>query len=76
MFFIRNDSNFLLKRFIYKIELLGCHSNIELRLIEVEVNFSGISLTSFRGQCDTFLMADNFHSVRYFFFPDFLIFLF
>ena len=46
MFFIRNDSNFLLKRFIYKIELLGCHSNIELRLIEVEVNFSGISLTS------------------------------
>ena len=29
-----------------KIGLLWCHSHIELRLIEVEVNLSGISLTS------------------------------
>ena len=38
-----------------KIGLLLCHSHIELRLIEVEVKLSWISLTSFRGQSHLFL---------------------
>ena len=38
---------------------LGCFdvSHIELRLIEVEMNLSGISLTSYKGQFDTFLFC-------------------
>ena len=43
-----------------KIGLLWCHNHNELRLIEVEVNLSGISLTSYRGQFDTFLFYDIF----------------
>ena len=39
-----------------KIRLLECQSHIELRLIEVEVNLSGISVTSYRGQFDTFFV--------------------
>ena len=37
-----------------KIGMLWCHNHNELRLIEVEVNLSGISLTSYRSQFDTF----------------------
>ena len=44
-----------------KIGLLWCHSHIELRLIEAELKLGGLSLPSFRGQFDTFLMADNFN---------------
>ena len=40
--------------------MLRCHSHNELMLIEVEVNLSGISLTSYRGQFDTFLFYDFF----------------
>ena len=48
-----------------KIVLLWCHSHIELRLIEVEVKVSGMSLTSFRGQIGTFLMVDIIDFVRF-----------
>ena len=41
----------------YKIGLLWCQSHIELSLIEVKVKLSGMSLTSFGGQFDTFLMV-------------------
>ena len=51
-----------------KIGLLWCHIHIELRLIEVEVNLSGISLTSIRSKFDTFCMANNFHFLRLFVF--------
>ena len=47
-----------------------------MRLIEVEVNLSGISLTSFRGQFDTFPMVDNFHFARFVCFLTFIFFAF
>ena len=58
-----------------KIGLLWCHNHNELRLIKVEVNLSGISLTLYRGQFDSFLIVDNFHFVR-FLISDFFIFCF
>ena len=55
--------------------MLWCHSHIELRLLEVEMNLSGNSLTLFRGQFDTFLNVDNFHFVRFVCFLTFSYFL-